>query len=274
MTKIPVSKDPLVDMLDAIIIEESNKEEQRTYLGASSIGDECARKLWYKFNGEKEYFDAKTLRKFADGHRTEEVILEWLGHCTGIELYTRGFINGYEGPGRSECETTQDYMRGSTTDQNGDVPNHRRDVSSQIGFELYEGMFKGHYDGIARGFPQAPKTWHIVEIKCVNERAFKEICVLKEKNEKTAIRLWRPEYYSQVQVYMHQEKLTRSIHIISTPGARDLVSVRTNYDKDHAEAMLAKAMRIIDAKSPPERIGDQSFYKCRMCFMRDKCHGA
>lgn len=238
MTKIPVSKDPLVDMLDAIIIEESNKEEQRTYLGASSIGDECARKLWYKLNGEKEYFDAKTLRKFADGHRTEQVILEWLGHCTGIELYTRG------------------------------------DGGDQIGFSYYGAKFKGHYDGIARGFPQAPKTWHIVEIKCVNERAFKEICVLKEKNEKTAIRLWRPEYYSQVQVYMHQEKLTRSIHIISTPGARDLVSVRTNYDKDHAEAMLAKAARIIDAKSPPERIGDQSFYKCRMCFMRDKCHGS
>lgn len=237
MTKIPISSDPLVDMIDAVLVEQSNNEKPRNYLGASSIGDECARKLWYKLNGEKEYFDAKTIRRFMDGHDTEEKILGWIGLCNGIELYTHG--------------------------DNGD----------QIGFGLFEERFSGHCDGIGKGFPQAPKTWHIVEVKCVNEKSYKEICALKETNEKTAIRLWKPEYYSQVQVYMHMEGLTRSLHIIATPGGRDLVSVRTEYDKDHAEAMLAKAKRIIDAREPPERIGDSSYYKCRMCFMRDKCHG-
>lgn len=70
------------------------------------------------------------------------------------------------------------------------------------------------------------------------------------------------------------EKLTRSIHIVATPGGRDLISVRTEYDKNFAEAMLAKAKRIIDAKEPPERIGGKDFWKCKMCFISDKCHAA
>lgn len=229
--------DPLVALIDKQILAEHESEPPRKYLGASSIGEECSRKLWYRYNGHKEKFDAKTLRRFADGHRTEEVVLGWIRSCPGIEIHTRGL--------------------------DGD----------QIGFEALSGLFKGHCDGIGRGFPQAPKTWHIVEVKCVNEKAFEELKKLKSQNEKTAIELWKPEYYSQVQVYMHMENLTRSIHIVATPGARDLISVRTDYNKAHAEAMLAKAKRIIDAKEPLERIGGPTFWKCKICSFRDICHG-
>ena len=229
--------DPLVALIDQVILEEHEREPPRHYLGASSIGDECSRKLWYRYNGHKEKFDAKTLRRFADGHRTEEVILGWLKSCPGIEIFTRG-VDG-----------------------------------NQIGFSSFGGKFAGHYDAIGRGFPQAPKTWHIVEVKCVNEKAFEELKKLKSQNEKTAIELWNPEYWSQVQVYMHMEGLKRSIHIVATTGARDLISVRTDYNKEHAEAMLAKAKRIIDAKEPLERIGGPTFWKCKQCSFRDICHG-
>lgn len=234
MVKIPEYGDPLVKMIDAML--EAQPQDERAYLGASSIGHECSRYLWYKYNGHKEKFDAKTLRRFADGHRTEEVILGWLESCEGITLYTRG------------------------------------SDGAQIGFETFSGLFKGHYDGVGRGFPQAPSTWHIVEVKCVGEKAFKELEKLKAQDEKSAIALWKPEYYSQVQVYMHAEELTRAIHIVATPGARDLISVRTNYDKAHAEAMFAKAKRIIDAKEPPERVGGPDYFKCRMCGLREVCH--
>lgn len=234
MVKIPERGDPLVNLIDAML--ESQPQEERAYLGASQIGHECSRYLWLKFNGHKEKFDAETLRRFADGHRTEEVVLGWLRNLNGIELCTR------------------------------------TDSGDQIGFDTFERRFAGHYDGIARGFPQAPATWHIVEVKCVGEKSFRELEKLKGQDEKSAIALWEPEYYSQVQVYMHAEELTRSIHIVSTPGARDLISVRTNYDKAHAEAMFAKAKRIIDAKEPPEKIGGPDYFKCRMCGLREVCH--
>lgn len=239
MVAIPTQeRDPLVALINEYLEAEENAQPQRAYLGASSIGEECSRKLWYKYNGEKEIFDGKTIRRFQDGHRTEAVILGWLNNIRGIEIYTRS------------------------------------SGGSQIGFELYSGRFAGHYDAVGRGFPQAPKTWHIVEIKCVEEKSFRALEKLKELNEKSAIQQWKPEYYAQVQVYMHMEKLTRSIHIVATPGGRDLISVRTEYDKNFAEAMLAKAKRIIDAKEPPERIGGKDFWKCKMCFISDKCHAA
>jgi hypothetical protein len=235
MVKIPEREDPLIKMIDAVI--EAQPQEERAYLGASQIGHDCSRYLWYKYNGHKEKFDAKTLRRFADGHRTEAVVLDWLRDCEGIEIYTRG------------------------------------NEGNQIGFNSFNGAFAGHYDGIGRGFPQAPATWHIVEVKCVGEKPFEELCKLKAQDEKTAIVRWKPEYFSQVQVYMHAEELTRAIHIVATPGARDLISVRTEYDRAHAEAMFAKAKRITDATEPPERIGDATFYKCRMCPLKDVCHG-
>ncbi len=231
-----IDGDPLVRLIDQVILEEHASEPPRHYLGASSIGEECSRKLWYRYNGHKENFDAETLRRFSDGHDTEAKIIRWLERCPGIELYTRG------------------------------------NEGTQIGFSNYDGRFKGHYDGIGRGFPQAPKTWHIVEIKCVGEKAFKELEKLKAQNEKTAIELWKTEYSDQVQIYMHMEKLTRSIHIVSTPGARNLISVRSEYNKDRAEVLLMKAKRIIDSKVPLEKIGGRDFWKCKMCSFRKICH--
>lgn len=245
MVKIPEYGDPLVKMIDAML--EAQPQEERSYLGASSIGHECSRYLWYKYNGHKEKFDAKTLRRFADGHRTEDVILGWLKCLPGVETYTR-----------------------SSDIRSKDSDGHD---NNQIGFVWFDGKFAGHYDAIGRGFPQAPKTWHIVEVKCVEEKYFKKLEKFKAQDERSAIALWKPEYYSQVQVYMHAEGLTRSIHIVATPGARDLISVRTSYDKAHAEAMFAKAKRIIDAKEPPERIGGPDYFKCRMCRLREVCHG-
>lgn len=246
--------DPLVALIDQVILEEHEREPPRHYLGASSIGDECSRKLWYRYNGHKEKFDAKTLRRFADGHRTEEVILGWLRNCESIELYNA----------RNLEDGLPSFQRHTRSEADISV--------NQIGFSRFNGKFAGHYDAIGRGFPQAPKTWHIVEVKCVNEKAFEELKKLKSQNEKTAIELWNPEYWSQVQVYMHMEGLKRSIHIVATPGARDLISVRTDYNKAHAEAMLAKAKRIIDAKEPLERIGGPTFWKCKQCSFRDICH--
>lgn len=272
-----IDGDPLIRLLDKVILEEHENEPPRNYLGASSIGDECSRKLWYKYKGHKENFDVETIRRFADGHRTEEVILGWLRHCKGIELYTtRDLVNGSENNEANGNPKEPKAVRGiqlfGETDDGGCLRFEKPRRKVQIGFTLFEGRFAGHYDAIGRGFPQAPKTWHIVEIKCVNEKSFKELEKLKAQNEKTAIELWKPEYADQVQIYMHMEKLTRSIHIVSTPGARNLISVRSEYNKDRAEVLLMKAKRIIDSKVPLEKIGGKDFWKCKMCSFRKICH--
>lgn len=51
----------------------------RHHLGASLIGDECSRKLWYGFRWVlKAQHDGRQMRLFNRGHREEERFIEWL----------------------------------------------------------------------------------------------------------------------------------------------------------------------------------------------------
>jgi hypothetical protein len=94
--------------LDAAALAEQ-KEAQRTYLGASGIGDECLRKVQFNWKRESVH-PARTKRIFARGHMFEEITVkamaaagfrmergtpntgfsavdgEFKGHCDGIIL--------------------------------------------------------------------------------------------------------------------------------------------------------------------------------------------
>lgn len=241
MALIPERGDPTLAAIDQILIAKNEAEPKRNYLGASSIGDPCSRKLWYRLHTDyKESFDAPTLRRFNDGHRTEDVMAEHLRLVPGIELYT------YKDNGR------------------------------QYGFKddtLGPKTFSGHYDGIIRGLIQAPKTWHIWEHKAVNEKKFEKAKQLRNDDEKSALSKWDKVYYAQAVINMYKEGLNRHYMTISTPGMRDYTSFRTEEDPVFAEALINKARRIINAKEPPERIGGPDWYECKWCSFYDICQG-
>lgn len=76
--------------LSKLIDAYQNKEvsEKRNYIGASSIGSECLRQIWYQYKG----FDAievpsKTRRTWDIGKRLEGLIIEWIIK-SGIEVLT------------------------------------------------------------------------------------------------------------------------------------------------------------------------------------------
>lgn len=69
------------DDIDAYCVERYGKNSKhRTHLGASEIGEECARYLWYSFHWykEREPFDARMLRLFQRGHLEEKRFNEYL----------------------------------------------------------------------------------------------------------------------------------------------------------------------------------------------------
>jgi len=235
MAKLPDFIDQTLEAIDRILEQKLLEEPKRKYIGASSIGDPCSRKIWYRYHSdEKEVFKADTIRRFNDGHRSENVMAEHLRMVPGIELFT---MNG----------------------------------ENQYGFK--DGIFSGHYDGVIVGLIQAPKTYHIWEHKSVNEKSFMELVKLRNIDEKSALQKWNPIYYAQAVTYMHYEELTRHYMTVSTPGLRDYTSVRTEANEKFAQALRAKAFRIADAKEPPERIGGKDFYLCKMCSFYKVCHG-
>lgn len=230
--------DPLLNAIDAAIVKENNRQETRNYVGASGIGGDCSRKLWYGLHGYKQKFTADTLRKINDGYTTEETVIRWLRMVPNIKLYTH--------------------------DEN----------NKQYGFSDIDGKYRGHYDGVIKGIPQSPNTWHIFEVKCVDEKYFKEVeKIKKEVGEKNTLKIWRPEYYAQAVTYMWYEKLTRHLTIIASAGGRKLLTVRTEQDHTYAKSLKEKAKRIIDSPDPPTQIGDRNYYKCKMCGFYDICHG-
>ena len=238
MAKLPDTIDPTLEAVN-IALEAAQDASRRGYLGASSIGAPCSRQLWYGFRfAAPVQFSGATLRLFEDGHRGEALMAERLAMVGGVTL--------------------------STTEPDG----------SQWGFKAHEGHFRGHCDGFIKGLLQAPKTPHVWEHKVCNEAKQKKLTKLKsDHGEKEALAHWDSVYYAQAQVYMHQFEMTRHYLTCSSPGERTTVSVRTNYNADHAEGFLAKAKDIIVSDQPPTRISeDKTNYLCKWCDYHSICH--
>lgn len=239
MAKLPDITDPTLDAADKAL-EAAQDKSRRPYLGASAIGDPCERKLWYSFRWTaRPSFNALTLKRFEDGHRAEDIQADRLRMVDGIELITHGK------DGR------------------------------QMGFTSVHGHFKGHYDGIISGLLQAPKCTSIWEHKATDEKKQAKLAKLKsEKGEKAALKEWDEIYYGQAQIYMKAEGLTRHYLTCSSPGCRTTVSCRTDYCQEDADALEAKAERIIATDKPPIGISkDPAFYLCKWCDFSAICYG-
>ena len=59
--------------------QEQIQDDIRDYIGASSIGSECLRKIWYQYKGVKpEGVPSKTRRTWDIGKKLEELVVKWL----------------------------------------------------------------------------------------------------------------------------------------------------------------------------------------------------
>lgn len=237
MAKLPATIDPTLQAADAALVATQDRS-RRKYLGMSAIGDPCERKLWMAFRwASQETFDAPTLKRFEDGHRTEDLIIARLRMVPGLEIHDRE-----EGGGQIACVD-------------------------------FGGHFRGHLDWMCRGLIQAPKAWHVGEMKCSAKIAELE----KHKGllgEKNALLAWNQTYYGQAQCYMGYQQVERHWLVCTTPGGREWTSVRTEFDPVAFMKLKAKAERVIFDESAPPRIGDSTNWNCRMCkAFFDICHG-
>lgn len=236
-----MESNPLVEALDAVTLAEPRKPP-RGYLGASQIGNECSRALWYSFRWCLDpEFDALSLRRFEDGFVSEDITAERLRKIPGVTLHTH-------------------------------QPN-----GEQFGFDDIGGHLSGHMDGAIIGIPQAPKTWHVWEHKASEEKTYNKLTkAIETKGEKSALAEWNETYYAQGQLYMHWTGMSRHVLTSASAGSRRYQVVRTDYNADAAKKYLEKARIIIEATEPPARLSDDpTFYKCgpKWCGYHDICHG-
>jgi hypothetical protein len=113
---------------------------RRDHLGASIIGRECERQIWYSFRWcTNPDFNGRMLRLFATGHSQEARLLKDL-KAIGISVY---------------------------------------DLDPETGKQIHYTDFGGHYSGsldaIGRGFVEAPETFHVIECKTMNIKTFNSL---------------------------------------------------------------------------------------------------
>lgn len=235
MVALPQLRDASLEAADCALVA-SQEKRFRSYLGMSQIGAECSRQLFYSFRQvQRPSFDAQTLKRFADGHASELVAVARLKAATELEVHDLD------------------------------------DTGEQFGFKDLGGHFSGHMDGVILGLHQAPKTWHVLEIKA--SAKWQDLDKAKKKvGDKSALREWNPVYYAQAVLYMDYAGLDRHYTVVVSPGCRDWTSVRTDADPAWAGVLKAKAERIIFTDTAPDRIGDATNFKCKWCDFANICH--
>ena len=205
-------------------------EPFRSHLGASLIGAECDRQSWLTFRwAEYPKWEGRILRLFDTGKREESRVL--------AELRAIG------------CEVSE-----------GPSPGEQWRVSA------VDGHFGGSKDAAVRGLPEAPKTWHVLEIKTHNAKSFKALA-------KDGVRKSKPQHYAQMQAYMHLTDMPRALYFAVNKDTDELHIERVEYNQAEAARLLDKAAWLIQLPSPPARIGEADDFRCKGCQFAGQCHG-
>lgn len=204
-------------------------------LGASQIGRECERELWYSFRwcftSSGPRFDGRMKRLFNRGHREEQVFVDEL---RGIGL---------------------------------DVRDLDPATGQQFEFTACGGHFVAKIDGVALGVLEAPKTWHVVGFKTINAKGHASLV-------KDGLAKAKPEHVSQNQIEMHLAQLTRTLYLSACKDNDEIYAERIRYDEVQATALELKAERVIFAPEPLPRLSeDPAFWKCKGCNFAATCHG-
>jgi hypothetical protein len=211
---------------------ESDAEEgNRPHLGASLIGHACERYLWMTFRWvDAKKFPGRMLRLFETGQLAEARFTANLRRI-GVEVH----------------DTTPDGKQWRVSDLGG--------------------HFAGSMDGAGRGFPEAPKTWAVLEYKTHGEKSFNEL--VKNKVQKA-----KPQHYAQMQVYMGYTGMDRAMYMAVNKNTDDLYTEWVHFDPVEFAKMKARAERVVTANEPPLRISnDPSWFVCKMCDFHEHCHG-
>jgi hypothetical protein len=211
--------------------EAAQDDGFRAHLGASGIGNPCERAIWYGWRwATQARHTGRLLRLFQTGHLAEDRFIEDL-RSVGVTVLP--------------------------TDP---------DTGKQWNLRDESGHFGGSMDGVAIGFLEAPKAWHVCEFKTHSAKSFAKLKA--ERVEKS-----KPLHWWQMQAYMHLAGIDRAYYIAVNKDTDELYGERIRYDAEAGMRVVAKAHRIIASDNAPSKISaDPAWWECRFCDHHAACH--
>ena len=223
-------------LIDAALVSADQMKPPRDYLGASRIGEPCARKLVYEYTrapkDDGRGFDGGTLRIFDVGHDLEDLCIGWL-RSAGFDLRTRNR------------------------------------AGEQFGFSIAGGRIRGHIDGAIVDGPDIGTRWPaLYEHKALGQKSWTDVV-------SRGVRAARPVYFAQVQLYMAYMQLAVALFTATNRNSLALYHEIVPFDAAEAQALSDKAVAVLrsaEAGELPPRIATTSdFYLCRCCPYARRC---
>jgi len=222
--------------IDAALVRANRAQPRRDYLGASRIGEPCSRKLVYEIT-----HTAKD-----DGRDFDGAIL-------------RVFEAGH----RFEALTI-DWLRAAGFDL-----QTRKRNGSQFGFRVAGERLRGHIDGVIVGGPDIGLHWPALwEHKAVHAKSWTDLV-------KRGLRLSKPIYFAQVQVYMGYMEIEQTLFTAMNKDTQELFHEIVPFDAAEAQTLSDKAVNVLRAANVGELLpriaSDADFYLCRMYEYAKHC---
>ena len=212
----------------------------RSHLGASLIGRECKRYLWYVFRWcLHEKTTGRQQRLFNRGHREEARFIEWL-EGIGFKVW---FENRDEGP-----------------NEKGEFPQYR--ISDVM----------GHFGGSLDGIAVLPERYGIAE-PVLLEFKTNGTGAGFNKLADDGMPIAKPEHFAQTSTYGKKYNFRYFVYLNINKNDDSLHIEVVKLNHNLGEQMIMKAEQIIMSQTAPARLSDNpTFYKCGYCHMKEVCH--
>lgn len=258
----------------------------RWHLGASLIGHECQRYLFYVYRWcFKEEFDGRMQRLFNRGHREEERFIQYL-EGIGFKVFSDDWINwslyyhaesdSYFVESKNYEPTADGYNDGYDIADVTDNETHRK-IAKAMGVKFKQfriSAVNGHFGGSLDGIAYFPERYCIEEPILLE---FKTAAAGTKFNTLTVkgMAIGKPMHFAQMStygtnpaygfgwgLYMCANKNNDYIHVEVIKLSQEL-----------GQQTIVKATRIILAQEPPPRLSENpTFHKCGYCPAKEICH--
>ncbi|MEO3475500.1 hypothetical protein AAFN86_26850 [Roseomonas sp. CAU 1739] len=222
--------------LDAALVARNRQQRPRDYLGGSRVGEACARKLVYEV-----------------AHTPKDVGRDFDGSILRI------FDAGHQ----FEALSIR-WLRHAGFDL-----RDRGADGEQFGFAAAGGKLRGHADGVIVAGPEVGIRWpSLWEHKALGQKSWTDLV-------KRGLRLSKPVYFAQVQLYMAYLELEVAL---LTALNRDTLALHHEvvpFEPDEAQRLSDRAVDILRAAEagelPPRIAVARDFYLCRFCPYASRC---
>lgn len=224
----------------------------RSHLGASILGGDCDRALWYTWRWfTRSAFNGQMLRLFNRGHLEEGRFIALL-LTLGVQIY-------------QQDEQGQQYR-----------------------ISHANGHIGGSGDGVLVGVPDLGPTPCLAEFKTHGEKSFKQLAgdnwryfleytfgesKMPEVFEGEGVQLAKFEHYIQMQLYMYKMGLTVALYVAVNKNSDAIYAELVPLHAATAEQFLGRGENIIASDHAPPRINNSpGFWKCKFCDHKPVCH--